>query len=239
MSTLWGCSSNKTNTILLVAALFASASAQAGRAYLETREAYNTASELNEIILRGGYNFEGGAGVMATNAYNIGKFDQLKHSYNELEGWYPLFRPTDKWTVSPGGLVNSSSAGSGGAVYLDNNYKFLPFFNLTVRYRYNHNNYDSIAFNGNPARNDTHEIANYWNFKLSDELNYTFEPHYFIRVNDFHSKNGKSHHWEITNKFSYKIDTHWMPYLELQWLDRWNDYNKEQYRIRVGLRYTF
>ncbi|VTR61003.1 Porin ompL precursor [Serratia fonticola] len=81
-------------------------------------------------------------------------------------------------------------------------------------------------FNGNPARNDTHEIANYWNFKLSDELNYTFEPHYFIRVNDFNSKNGKSHHWEITNKFSYKIDTHWMPYLELQWLDRWNDYNK-------------
>jgi hypothetical protein len=53
-------------------------------------------------------------------------------------------------------------------------------------------------------------------------------------VNDYHSKNGKDHHWEITNKFSYRIDRNWLPYLELQWLDRWNDYNREQYRIRWG-----
>ncbi|MEG7493455.1 oligogalacturonate-specific porin KdgM family protein, partial [Enterobacter hormaechei] len=66
-----------------------------------------------------------------------------------------------------------------------------------------------------------------------------FEPHFFQRVNDYHSKNGKDHHWEITNKFSYKIDRNWLPYLELQWLDRWNDYNREQYRIRLGLRYSF
>ncbi|EKY4856704.1 porin OmpL, partial [Enterobacter hormaechei] len=46
-------------------------------------------------------------------------------------------------------------------------------------------------------------------------------------------------HWEITNKFSYKIDRNWLPYFELQWLDRWNDYNREQYRIRLGLRYSF
>ncbi len=37
-----------------------------------------------------------------------------------------------------------------------------------------------------------------------------------------------------TNKFSYKIDKNWLPYLELQWLDRWNDYNREQYRIHFG-----
>ncbi len=88
-------------------------------------------------------------------------------------------------------------------------------------------------------KNDTHELANYWNFKVTDAFSYTFEPHFFQRTNDYHSKNGKDHHWEITNKFSYQIDTHWRPYLELQWLDRWNDYNQEQYRIRLGVRYAF
>ncbi|MCQ4218904.1 porin OmpL [Enterobacter hormaechei] len=208
-------------------------------AYVETREAYNTASELHEVILRAGYNFDMGAGLMFTNAYNVGKWDELKHSYSEIEGWYPLFKPTDKLTFQPGGLINDSSAGSGGAVYLDTNYKFTDWFNLTFRYRYNHNNYDTPDYNGQMDKNDTHEFANYWNFKVTDAFFYTFEPHFFQRVNDYHSKNGKDHHWEITNKFSYKIDRNWLPYLELQWLDRWNDYNREQYRIRLGLRYSF
>ncbi|HGA2242418.1 TPA: oligogalacturonate-specific porin KdgM family protein, partial [Enterobacter roggenkampii] len=107
------------------------------------------------------------------------------------------------------------------------------------RYRYNHNNYDTPDYNGQMDKNDTHEFANYWNFKVTDAFFYTFEPHFFQRVNDYHSKNGKDHHWEITNKFSYRIDRNWLPYLELQWLDRWNDYNREQYRIRLGLRYSF
>ncbi|ELY4868034.1 porin OmpL, partial [Cronobacter sakazakii] len=170
-------------------------------AYVETREAYNTASELHEVILRAGYNFDMGAGLMATNAYNVGKWDEIKHSYNEIEGWYPLFKPTENLTFQPGGLINDSIDGSGGALYLDTNYKFTPWFNLTVRYRYNHNNYDTPDFNGKMDKNDTHEFANYWNFKVTDKLAYTFEPHFFQRVNDYHSKNGKDHHWEITNGF--------------------------------------
>ena len=141
-------------TALVVSSV--SCSAVAG-AYVETREAYNTASELHEVILRAGYNFDKGAGLMFTNAYNVGKWDELKHSYNEIEGWYPLFKPTDKLTFQPGGLLNDSSAGSGGAIYLDTNYKFLDWFNLTFRYRYNHNNYDTPDYNGQMDKNDTHE----------------------------------------------------------------------------------
>ncbi|WP_272888339.1 oligogalacturonate-specific porin KdgM family protein, partial [Cronobacter sakazakii] len=100
-------------------------------AYVETREAYNTASELHEVILRAGYNFDMGAGLMTTNAYNVGKWDEIKHSYNEIEGWYPLFKPTENLTFQPGGLINDSIDGSGGALYLDTNYKFTPWFNLT------------------------------------------------------------------------------------------------------------
>jgi hypothetical protein len=41
---------------------------------------------MHEVILRAGYNFDMGAGLMFTNAYNVGKWDELKHSYNEIEG---------------------------------------------------------------------------------------------------------------------------------------------------------
>ncbi|MFO6300136.1 porin OmpL [Rahnella selenatireducens] len=228
----------KIITSAMILSSVISTSAFAG-AYVETREAYNTASDLNEVILRAGYNFDMGAGLMFTNAYNVGRWDEIKHGYNEIEGWYPLYKPTDKLTFQPGGLINDNSSGSGGALYLDTNYKFTPYFNLTFRYRYNHSNYDTADLKGEMDKNDTQEFANYWNFKITDAFFYTFEPHYFLRVNDYNSKNGKDHHWEITNKFSYKIDPNWMPYLELQWLDRWNAYNSEQYRIRLGLRYTF
>ena len=215
-----------------------SAPALAG-AYVETREAWNSASDQHEVILRAGYNFDQGAGLMFTNAYNIGRWDEIKHGYNEIEGWYPLFKPNNKLTIQPGGLINDNRDGSGGALYLDTNYKFTDRFNLTLRYRYNHNNYDTLDINRRMNKNDTHEIANYWNFRLTETFFYTFEPHFFQRVNHFTSRNGKDHHWEITNKFSYKIDTHWMPYLELQWLDRWQNYQREQYRVRLGLRYSF
>ena len=31
----------------------------------------------------------------------------------------------------------------------------------------------------------TYEIGTYWNFKITEKFSYTFEPHYFMRVNDF------------------------------------------------------
>ncbi|HDW1172711.1 TPA: porin OmpL, partial [Escherichia coli] len=107
------------NAIILLSSL-TSASVFAG-AYVENREAYNLASDQGEVMLRVGYNFDMGAGIMLTNTYTFQREDELKHGYNEIEGWYPLFKPTDKLTIQPGGLINDKSAGSGGAVYLDVN----------------------------------------------------------------------------------------------------------------------
>ena len=116
----------------------------------------------------------------------------------------------------------------------------LPWFNLTVRNRYNHNNYSSTDLNGELDNNDTYEIGTYWNFKITDKFSYTFEPHYFMRVNDFNSSNGKDHHWEITNTFRYRINEHWLPYFELRWLDRnVEPYHREQNQIRIGTKYFF
>lgn len=194
------------NTLVILTSVI-STSVFAG-AYVENREAYNLASDQMEFMLRVGYNSDMGAGIMLTNTYTLQRDDELKHGYNEIEGWYPLFKPTDKLTIQPGGLINDKSIGSGGAVYLDVNYKFTPWFNLTVRNRYNHNNYSSTDLNGELDNNDSYEIGNYWNFTITDKFSYAFEPHYFYNVNDFNSSNGTKHHWEITNTFRYRINEH-------------------------------
>nr|WP_256098360.1 porin OmpL [Superficieibacter electus] len=199
-------------TITIMLSSLISTSVFAG-AYVENREAYNLASDQQEIMLRAGYNFDMGAGIMLTNTYTLQREDELKHGYNEIEGWYPLFKPTDRLTIQPGGLITDKSISSSGAAYLEVNYKFTPWFNLTVRNRYNHNNYSSVDLNGDRDNNDTYEIGNYWNFIITDKFSYTFR---------------------------YRLDKHWLPYFELRWLDRnVEPYHREQNQIRIGAKYFF
>ena len=73
----------KINAIILLSSL-TSASVFAG-AYVENREAYNLASDQGEVMLRVGYNFDMGAGIMLTNTYTFQREDELKHGYNEIE----------------------------------------------------------------------------------------------------------------------------------------------------------
>lgn len=207
--------------------------------YFESREAFNFATDQHELLLRLGYNWESGAGIMASNAYNTEKLDKLKHSYNEIEGWYPLLNLTTKFSVNAGGLVNASSSGSGGSAYLDGKYNFTDNFSVIVRYRYNHQNYLTTDLAGYGDNNDTNEYALYIVNKITPALTHTFESHYFSRVNNFNSANGKDHHWELTSQTRYRINPQWMPYLELQWYDRNIAYDAEAYRIRLGVKYFF
>lgn len=207
--------------------------------WVEGREAYNTASRQHEFVLRGAYNFANGAGIMLTNAYNVDKYSQFKHSYNELEGWYPFFKPTPEFTVLPALIITDSVNGSTVSPYMDFNYKFTPDFNVTFRYRYNNKNYDTPDLDKNAARDSTHQFVMYWRYKLNNNWAYTFEPDYFIHVNDFHSKNGKDHNWELNNALMYTLTAHWKPYVEASWLDRWDAEHREQYRFRLGIRYYF
>ncbi|MBK0019517.1 oligogalacturonate-specific porin KdgM family protein [Kosakonia sp. S42] len=207
--------------------------------WIEGREAYNTASRQHEFVLRGVYNFENGAGIMLTNSYNFGKYDQLKHSYNELESWYPLFKPTTYFTVSPALVITDSTSGSTVSPYTDFNYKFTSDFNVTFRYRYNNKNYDTPDLNGKQDTDSTHQFVMYWNYKFNNTWAYTFEPDYYIHINDYHSHNDKDHNWELNNKLTYTLTEHWKPYVEASWLDRWNAQHREAYRLRVGMRYYF
>lgn len=95
------------NTLVILTSVI-STSVFAG-AYVENREAYNLASDQMEFMLRVGYNSDMGAGIMLTNTYTLQRDNELKHGYNEIEGWYPLFKPTDKLTIQPGGLINDKA----------------------------------------------------------------------------------------------------------------------------------
>lgn len=64
------------NAIILLSSL-TSASVFAG-AYVENREAYNLASDQGEVMLRVGYNFDMGAGIMLTNTYTFQREDELR-----------------------------------------------------------------------------------------------------------------------------------------------------------------
>ncbi len=228
--------------VLAIAAtglLLTSLTCSAAGGWIESREAYNTASDKHELAFRGGYNFTNGAGVMLTNAYNTGTLDQLKHSYNELEGWYPFFHVTPQFTILPAFIVTSSNSGSGVSPYVDFNYKFTPDFNVTARVRYNHKNYDSQDINGEMNPDDTLQYVMYWNYKIDEVWSYTFEPDYYVRQNDFHSANGRDHSWELNNKLTYTIDKHWRLIPEASWLDRSEQYHREQFRFRLAVRYYF
>lgn len=228
----------RTSKKICLISLLCSNMAVAG-SYFETREAFNFATDQHELLLRLGYNWESGAGIMASNAYNTDKLDKLKHSYNEIEGWYPLFSLTPKLSFSAGGLVNSSRAGSGGAAYFDSKYSFTDTFIAIARYRYNRNNFLTIDLNGIGNHNDTNEYTLYIINKFTPKLTHIFEPHYYTRVNDFNSANGKDHHWELTSHTRYRINEQWMPYLELQWYDKNVNLDAQAYRIRVGFKYFF
>ena len=81
----------KINAIILLSSL-TSASVFAG-AYVENREAYNLASDQGEVMLRVGYNFDMGAGIMLTNTYNFQREDELKHGYKSKVGIRYLNQP--------------------------------------------------------------------------------------------------------------------------------------------------
>ncbi len=173
------------NTLVILTSVI-STSVFAG-AYVENREAYNLASDQMEFMLRVGYNSDMGAGIMLTNTYTLQRDDELKHGYNEIEGWYPLFKPTDKLTIQPGGLINDKSIGSGGAVYLDVNYKFTPWFNLTVRNRYNHNNYCLLYTSRSNGTKHHWEITNTFRYRINEHWLPYFELRWLDRnVGPYH-----------------------------------------------------
>ena len=224
-------------TILLLAVALP-AFCQAG-GYLEVREAWNSASEEHQFKVGAGYNFDNGAGVLFQTVYNTAELDQFKHSFDEFEGWYPLWEITDKLTLSPGGILNSTSAGSTTSPYVQLGYSVNPDLAVAFKYRYNHMNYQTRDINSEMNYNDNHQLVMVVNYKINDSLTYEFEPDLYLNSGDYNRKNGKDHSWELNHKFSWKITHHWRPFVQLSWLDRDINNHAEQYRIRLGMRYYF
>jgi hypothetical protein len=83
-------------------------------------------------------------------------------------------------------------------------------------------------------KNDTHEFANYWNFKVTDAFFYTFEPHFFQRVNDFTAKMAKTITGKLPINLAIGSTETGCRTSNCVAGSQWNDYNREQYQIRLG-----
>lgn len=208
--------------------------------YIEVREAYESASKDHQLKLGGGYNFHNGAGVLYQTVFNTGKsMQQLKHTFDEIEGWYSLWNITDKLTFYPGGIINSTNAGSTTAPYLQLGYVYNRDLAMAFKYRYNHMNYKTFDLEGEQDYNDSHQLILVVNYKLSEKVSYEFEPDLYINTGNYRRKNGKDHSWELNHKFTWKMTPVWRPFVQLSWLDRDIGNNAERYRIRLGIRYYF
>ncbi len=207
--------------------------------FIEASDSWYSAVNQHDVKMVGGYGFTNGAGVMLTNAYNIGKGDNIHQGYNELEGWYPLPSTTGFLSFMPGALINANNLGSGLAGYINMNMTFSPTFNVSTRYRYNHRNSRTINTVDEYNYNDSHQFIVYFNLQASEKLALVVEPNYFIHLNQFRAANNSKYHWEVNAAARYRIDENWMPFVELGWLDRHTLNQQEQVKIKLGVRYFF
>ncbi|MCH9406221.1 oligogalacturonate-specific porin KdgM family protein [Pantoea agglomerans] len=212
--------------------------AMAAVTWVDNRYAHTWGPEKNQYKIGGGHIFDNGAGVLVSAMYDLGQnFDQMKSSFQEYEGWYPL-PLNDKWSVTPGGLTDIDSAGTKLAPYISLDYKFNKVLSFSTRYRYNHMTHKDVDFNGYRDYNDSHQIDVFLNYQATDKLWLQLNPEFFVNTGDFHASNGKKTHWEPSIVARYRIDKHWMPYTEIAWLDK-DQNNDNQVRLRIGIRYYF
>lgn len=228
----------KTFNIVALFCMAFSIPALSAGPWIEARDGYETAYNRHELAFRGGYDFNNGAGVMLTNAYNLEAYEQLKHSWNELEGWYP-FLSLSELTIFVGAIVNENTEGSGGAGYFDFRYTVSPSLSFTLRTRYNYRNYDSVNYLGKKDPDNNMETHIGMNYVINNEWNYYLEPAYYSHFNDFHASNDKNYHWEVDNVFTYTGFKHAQPYFSAAYMDRVTAKHDDNYRIRIGLRYNF
>ncbi len=208
----------------------------AAATWVDNRYAHTTASEKNQYKIGLGHIFDNGAGVLASAMYDLGQdFDQMKSSFQEFEGWYPV--PLDeKWTLTPGGLTDIDSNGTKLAPYLTLDYKINKDLSFSGRYRYNHMTHKEYDYNGYMDYNDSHQFDLYLNYQATEKLWLQLNPEFFVNTNDFNASNGQKTHWEPSIVARYRLDKHWLPYAEVAWLDQDQNHD-DQVRFRLGIRY--
>lgn len=170
--------------------------------------------------------------------YDLGQdFNQMKSSFQEFEGWYPL-PLNDRWTLTPGGLTDIDSSGTKLAPYISLDYKISKSLSFSSRYRYNHMTHKDFDYNGRMDYNDSHQIDLYLNYQATEKLWLQLNPEFFVNTNDFNASNGQKTHWEPSIVARYRVNKYWLPYAELAWLDQDQNHDN-QVRVRLGIRYYF
>ena len=142
----------------------------AAATWVDNRYAHTTASEKNQYKIGLGHIFDNGAGVLASAMYDLGQdFNQMKSSFQEFEGWYPI-PLNEKWTLTPGGLTDIDNKGTKLAPYISLDYKISKTLSFSSRYRYNHMTHKDRDYNGYMDYNDSHQFDLYLNYQATEKL---------------------------------------------------------------------
>lgn len=210
--------------------------ATAAATWIENRYAHTTSVQKNQYKLGAGHIFDNGAGLLAATFYDLGSdFDQMKSTFQEFEGWYPI-KFDDKWSVTVGGLTDIDSNGVKLAPYASLNYVINKTVNVSARYRFNKMMHKEKDLNGDMDYNDSHQYDLYLNWQATDKLWLQFNPEYIVNINEFNAANGEKGHWEPAVVARYRMNKNWMPFAEVAWLDE-DQFGHDQVRYRLGIRY--
>lgn len=228
------------NTLLISGAICYSVQAVAGP-FVEVRERFRTNTNLHQLKLGGGYYFENGAGVLISQFYNMGNdYQQFKHSFNEYEGWYPVWKSDDKkWRVDVGAQFDSDANGSSECGNIGFLYYISDMFTTGARYRYINMNHKNINHEGDLAYANQHQIDYYFNVKFNNQLTLALNPTYYYHMNDFRGKNDKNYHLEMMATLFYKMTDHWAFGPHVGWMDKDAADNRQAWLVGLTTRYYF
>ncbi|WP_084276366.1 oligogalacturonate-specific porin KdgM family protein [Erwinia mallotivora] len=205
---------------------------------LDFREAWMSGSKMFQTKLQISTVIEKNVYFSYQNTINHGKdFSQFKNNYSEIEMAYNI-PVTDKFSIIPDAVFNWGRSGTHIDPYLKLGYQLTPDIGLMAGYRYYHLNYKSVNLDGDQQRNDSHEYDLWFNWQVTDRIFFNYNPVYLHKAGNFYYGNNKKSMWQHTVYFNYRYDQHWLPYIDLSDLGRAGNGEKE-YRIRMGIRYSF
>lgn len=210
-------------------------------AFFEIRERFRTNTSIHQLKVGGGYYFDNGAGVLVSQFYNMGgEYEQFKHSFNEYEGWYPVWKSEDKkWRVDVGAQLDSDSSGSSECANIGFTYFISDILSTGARYRFINMNHKTRNPDGDIRYHDQHQIDLYFNYKINSQWMLALNPTYYYHMNEFTGINGKRHHFEMMANVIYKMTDHWSMIPHVGWMDKDASDDNQAWLIGLTTRYYF
>lgn len=233
---------------LAIALLTAAGASQS--ATLDTRLSYDSVAKdyIGRIYVGNTWASGIGGSLEAPFTFTGTKFsgdvDILRTGTTEVVAWWttPL---SNGFFIRPGLSTLVSSAGSTSRPFVTTGYKVNANWDMSVRYRYGHRNYDTLDKNKQLDRDDAHNLTLWTGYKVSPGLTLEYQFDAIQKVNNFNNDNLKKriYEHEFVALFPDAFGKGVTPYVLIDHLGK--SFNTEDksgkthWRPRIGLKVVF